>query len=137
MTSARLLKVAIAAALLGASSVLAVPAAAQLAKSAPPAKGDQPATLAEFEAQFRDKGFNRDIVETLFAIRVDRATFDRVQQKHRHSDQRMITAAKDTRDLRLSGRRDFEDISNLTREEVAELRRHAQGKGGSSKAGKK
>ena len=110
------------------------PAFAQAPKSAPAAKGEQQPTLSDYEAQYRDKGWSRDIVELMFAIRVDRAAYDRVQQKYRHSDQRMITAAKDTRDLRLTGRQNNDDISNLSRDEVAALKKHAlQG----TKGGKK
>ena len=106
---------------------LVTPAAAQPSKSAQNPKTERQASaLADYETQYRDKGFSRDIVELFLAIGVDRAAFDRVQKKSRHSDQRMIAAARDTRDLRLSGRQNLEDISNLTKEELVALKKHAQ-----------
>ena len=122
-------------ALLATSGMLLPPAAAQQAKNAPAAKAAPQPTLADYETQYRDKGWSRDIVALFHAIAIQRDVYDRVQAKFRHSDQRMITAARDTRDLRLAGRQNFEDISNLSRDEIAALKKHAQqgGKSGAKK----
>lgn len=81
--------------------------------------------FADLEAGYKDKNLPRDVIEALFAINVDRAGWDRVQRRNNHSDQRLSEAARDTRDLGLKGRQNFEDIANSTREEIAALRRHA------------
>lgn len=96
---------------------------AQAAREAAVAAKQQ--AFAAFEAGYKDKNLPKDVIDALFAINVDRASWDRVQKRNNHSDQRLIDAAKDTRDLGLKGRQNFEDISNSTREEIAALRRHA------------
>ena len=127
--NARLFSCAIAAAAL----IAATPVVAQQILNAQTSKADpQQAVIADFTAQYRDKGWNKEVVELFYTIKIDRAAYDRVQAKFRHTDQRMIIAARDTRDLRLSGRKDYEDISTLTREEVNQLRRLALQGGGKS-----
>ena len=124
---------------IGLASLLAVtPAVAQQvlnAQTSTTSKAELQPTVADYTTQFRDKGWNRELIELFFAIKVDRAAYDRVQTKYRHTDQRMILAARDTRDLRLNGRQNFEDISTLTRDEVNQLRKHALqgGKAGAKK----
>ena len=118
-------------AILAATGLALTPAAAQqvLLAQTPKTDKSQNQTYTEYEAQYRDKGWPKEVVEVFYTIRVDREAYNRVQTKYRHSDQRMIVAARDTKDLRLTGRQNLDDISNLTRDEVTALRRHAQGKG--------
>lgn len=115
--------------------VFATPSAGQNVKNAPKSKAAAPqASLGEFETQYRDKGWSKEIVGVFFAIKVDRTIYDRVQARHGHTDQRLIKAARDTKELGLTGRQNFEDLSNSTASEIAALRKHAQGaKAGSRK----
>ena len=85
------------------------------------------AAYEEFAKPYADKNWSKDIVELFMAIKVDRAAYDRVQQKNKHTDQRMIQAARDTRDLGLTGRQNLDDISNSSKEDIAALKKHAQG----------
>lgn len=96
---------------------------AQAAAAAAAAARQQ--AFTEFETAYKDKNLPKDVIEALFAINIDRTSFDRVQRRNNHPDPRMIQAARDTRDLGLKGRQNFDDISNSTREEISALRKHA------------